>query len=114
MNKKRTIYMSGTLMKLAEKTLGGGFSRRLNAIVERYQMLIDLELIPDFSDAEFNILGEILKNMPIDARKVRGLHLDVLDVESGTVRERQILSQKIETLTVGQRLALIEKVLGQE
>ena len=49
----------------------------------------------------------------IDARKIRGLHLDPLDAASGTPEERKDLAAKIEPLTAGQRIVLIEKVEGQ-
>ncbi|MGN8833269.1 hypothetical protein ACTNDZ_12095 [Selenomonas montiformis] len=45
---RKTIYMSATLARLAEKTRGdsrrtSGFSRRLGEIVERYQIMLDID-----------------------------------------------------------------------
>lgn len=118
-NMKRTIYMSEPLERLAEETRGnsrrtGGFSRRLGEIVERYQIMLDLDtaIFPDLTDTEIAIIGEVICWAVIDRRKIRGMHLDVLDAELGTPKEKQSLADKIKKLTAGQRLLLVEK-LGQ-
>lgn len=117
---RKTIYMSEPLIKLAEKTRGdsrrtSGFSRRLGEIVERYQIMLDIDAqkLPELTDTELEIMGEIVMGSVIDARKIRGLHLDPLDAATGTPEERKQLAAKIEPLTAGQRLALVEKVEGQ-
>lgn len=117
---RKTIYMSEPLIKLAEKTRGdsrrtSGFSRRLGEIVERYQIMLDIDAqkLPELTDTELEIMGEIVMGSVIDARKIRGMHLDPLDAASGTPEERKQLAAKIEPLTAGQRLALVEKVEGQ-
>ena len=117
---RKTIYMSEPLIKLAEKTRGdsrrtSGFSRRLGEIVERYQIMLDIDAqkLPELTDTELEIMGEIVMGGVIDARKIRGLHLDPLDAASGTPEERKQLAEKIEPLTAGQRLALVEKIEGQ-
>lgn len=114
---KRTIYMSEPLERLADETRGdsrrtSGFSRRLGEIVERYQIMLDLDIgnLPDLTDTELSIMGEVLAGSIIDRRKIRGLHLDVLDAATGTPDDRKQLSAKIEGLTAGQRLAMIEKI----
>ena len=94
------------------KAVGGNFSARLDEIVERYQILLTLEEVPDFTDEEVDILSECVCGSCINCRKVRGLHLDVLDAASGTQEERDALSRKVEEMTAGQRLAVIEK-MGQ-
>lgn len=116
---KRTIYMSTPLERLAEETRGNsrrtsGFSRRLGEIVERYQIMLDLDTdtLPELTDAELAIMGEVICGSVIDRRKIRGLHLDVLDAELGSPEGKKALSEKIAALTAGQRLALVEK-LGQ-
>ena len=112
---KRTIYMSEPLERLAEETRGdsrrtSGFSRRLGEIVERYQIMIDLDTPPELTDTELSIMGEVLTGAIIDRRKIRGLHLDVLDATVGSDDDRKQLSGKIEALTAGQRLALVESL----
>jgi hypothetical protein len=112
---KRTIYMSEPLERLADETKGdsrrtSGFSRRLGEIVERYQIMIELDTPPELTEVELAIMGEVLSGAVIDRRKIRGLHLDVLDAATGTPDDRKQLSAKIERLTAGQRLALIEKI----
>ena len=117
---RKTIYMSEPLIKLAEKTRGdsrrtSGFSRRLGEIVEHYQIMLDIDAqkLPELTDSEIEIMGEVVMGSVIDARKIRGLHLDPLDAASGTLEERKQLAGKIEPLTAGQRLALVEKIEGQ-
>lgn len=117
---RKTIYMSDPLVRLAEKTRGdsrrtSGFSRRLGEIVERYQIMLDIDAqkLPELTDSEIEIMSEIVMGSVIDARKIRGMHLDPLDAASGTPEERKQLAEKIEPLTAGQRLALVEKIEGQ-
>ena len=114
MAKTKQVYMNPALAGLEAdvKETGASFSARLGEIVERYQTLLDLEKLPDFSEAETAILSECIFGSAIDRRKVRGLHLDVLDAASGTQEERDALSRKVEEMTAGQRIKLIE-MLGQ-
>ena len=114
---KRTIYMSEPLERLADETRGdsrrtSGFSRRLGEIVERYQIMLDLDMdsLPTLTETELAIVGEVLSGAVIDRRKIRGMHLDVLDAATGTPDDRKKLSKKIEGLTAGQRLALVESL----
>ncbi len=110
----KTISMGEAIEALSDKMKqeGGNFSARLDEIVERYSILLDLEVLPDFSPEELTILGEVICGSVIDRRKVRGLHLDVLDAASGAQEARDALSAKVEEMTAGQRLKLIE-TLGQ-
>ena len=114
MAKNKQIYMNPALAVLEAdaKETGASFSARLGEIVERYGILLDLEELPEFSEEETAILSECICGSAIDRRKVRGLHLDVLDAASGTQEERDAVSRKVEEMTVGQRLKLIE-TLGQ-
>lgn len=112
---KRTIYMSEPLEQLADETRGdsrrtSGFSRRLGEIVERYQSMLDLDTPPELTETELAIMGEVLCGAVIDRRKIRGLHLDVLDATTGSDDDRKQLSKKIEEMTAGQRLTLIESL----
>jgi len=114
MAKNKQIYMSPALTELEAdvKETGASFSARLGEIVERYQILLYLEELPEFSEDEMTILSEVIYGAAIDRRKVRGLHLDVLDAATGTIAEREELSRKVEEMGAGARLALIER-LGQ-
>ena len=107
---KKMISLGASTEALAEKMRQerGNFSGRLDEIVERYNILLDLEALPDFSEEEVAILAETIGGSAVDRRRVRGLHLDIIDAATGTSQERDVLSAKIETLTAGQRLKLIE------
>ena len=114
MAKTKQVYMNPALAGLESKMKESGesFSARLGEIVERYGILLSLEEVPTFSEEETAILSECICGAAIDRRKIRGLHLDALDVASGTPETRRSVSEKIEKMTAGQRLALIER-LGQ-
>lgn len=114
MAKTKQVYMNPALAGLEAdvKETGASFSARLGEIVERYGILIDLEEVPGFSEADTEILSECICGAAIDRRKIRGLHLDVLDAAAGTAEERTALSAKIAEMGAGARLALIEK-MGQ-
>ena len=114
MAKTKQIYMNESLtgLEIDVKERGGSFSARLGEIVDRYGILLFLEEVPDFTDEEVYILSECVCGSYINCRKVRGLHLDVLDAATGTAEEREELSRKVAEMGAGQRLALIER-LGQ-
>ena len=72
MNKRRSIYLGEPLMQLAEEIVeskSGGFSRKLCEIVERYQLIIDLEVLPDFTSDEIDILRGIIIGEYINIKK---------------------------------------------
>ena len=73
---------------------------------------LESEKLPELAGIELEILREVIAGATIDARKIRGLHLDPLDATLGTPDERKALANKIEPLTAAQRLALIERVEG--
>lgn len=114
MAKTKQVYMNPALAGLEAETKerGESFSARLGEVVERYGILLDLEELLEFSEEETEILSECICGATIDRRKIRGLHLDVLDAASGTQEERDALSRKVEEMTAGQRIKLIE-MLGQ-
>ena len=109
---RKNVYMNESLEQLEEELKGTEttFSSRLGEIVGRYQILLELEEVPKLTPIEQDIMNEVIWGSVIDRRKVRGLHLDVLDVEIGTTQEREALSKHITTCTIGQRLKLIEQV----
>lgn len=109
---RKNIYMNPPLQRLLEKTEQRGFSAALGNIIERYEILLELSELPAFSDEEINILSESICGSIVDRRKIRGLHLDVLDCV-GDENIKFDLSKKIEKMEIGAKLALIEK-LGQQ
>lgn len=109
---RKNIYMNDALEQLEEtvKASETNFSARLGEIVARYQILLELEPLEELTPTEQDIMNEVIWGAVIDRRKVRGLHLDVLDTAIGTPDERNLLSKKIEEYTIGQRLKLIEQI----
>lgn len=114
---RRNIWMNPPLERLAEVCgegtgRAGRFSAKLGEAIERYQIILDLTTLPAFSDDEISVLSETICGSVIDARKIRGMHLDVLDCASGTPELRQELSKRVEAMAPAERLVLVEK-MGQ-
>lgn len=109
---RKNVYMNEALEHLEEELKGTetNFSSRLGEIVGRYQILLELEELPKLTPIEQDIMNNVIWGNIIDRRKVRGLHLDILDAELGTPHEREALSTRIAECTIGQRLKLIEQV----
>ena len=113
----KTIYLNEPLEQLAEKTKGdsprsGRFSSRLGEIVERYDIIMELTKLPALSESEINIMEEVICGSVIDRRKIRGLHLDVLDAATGTSDSRQKMSEKVSEMSPTERIKMIEFILG--
>lgn len=109
----KTIYMNEPLEKLETTTKKRGipFSSRLGEIVDRYGIIMSLEKIPDFTEIEMSILSEVICGSMIDRRKIRGLHLDVLDATLGSPSEKEKLYEKVSQMTPGQLLKVIEQLI---
>jgi hypothetical protein len=110
---KKMIYTGDALDRLAEETKGknrrtSNFSPRLEEIVERWYVMKDLYIPPEFSDVEVGILSEVICGSTIDRRKIRGLQLDILDSVVGNEKERLLLSKKIEAMSPADRIMLCE------
>lgn len=103
--------MGVQLAALAGDLVGGGnFSRRLNEIVERYTLILNMTTLPDFSDREMVALGELLINAELSRSKIKGLALDVEDLgnEFLSPEERQTLADKVRALTPAQIIKILE------
>lgn len=112
---RRTLYMNGPLIELAEEiknneSAGWSFSGRLGTIVERYKIIMELETIA-FTNEELAIASEAVCGSVINARKIRGLHLDMLDLTTSD-EMRKKLHDKVKAMTPAQRMLLVER-MGQ-
>lgn len=111
---KKTIYMNDPLYRLNEQTDGGGFSRRLGEIVERYDIIMKLTPEPPkFSQEEMHILGEVLAGVKISAGFIYSLGLDVLDSVLETPEIREALAKKIDAMTAAEKVKMSE-ILNHE
>lgn len=111
-SKRRNIYMGAQLAALAGDLVGGNFSRRLNEIVERYTLILNMTTLPDFSDREKVALGEVLLNAELTRSKIKGLSLDIEDLGNEFLNneERHALATKIEPLTPAQIIKILESL----
>lgn len=114
---KKTIYMNPPLERLADKTKGdsrrtSGFSAALGEIVGRYDIIMELTPLPDFSDAEIEVLSEIVCGSVVDKAMIRCMHLSALDCASGTPELRQAVADNLSNMSAAERMAVINH-LGQ-
>lgn len=109
---KKTIYMNDPLYRLNEQTDGGGFSRRLGGIVERYDIIMKLTPEPPkFSQEEMHILGEVLAGAKISAGFVYSMGFEVQDSVLETPEIREALAKKIDGMTAAEKVKMIEMYL---
>lgn len=109
---KKTIYMNDPLYKLNEQTPGGGFSRRLGEIVERYDIIMKLTPEPpEFSREEMHVLGEVLAGAKISTGLIYSLGFEVLDSVLETPEIRESLAKKIDAMTAAEKIKMIETYL---
>ena len=122
--RKKTIWLNPPLDKVIKeieekaalegKGIGkkagrsGGFSQRLGDIAARYDAIMSLTPVPEVTDEEFAIIGEVICGSVIDSFFVRLMHEAVLDC-AGSKEELEALSQKVATWTPAERVAFIEK-----
>lgn len=109
---RKQIWLNPPLERLAEQATGKGrdgtFSRRLGDIVERYEVIMKLTSVPELTDTEKMILGEVICGSVINPTTIRHMSESILDCATGTNDERQKFSKTIADLTPAERIALIE------
>lgn len=96
---------------LATLPEGESLSRRMATIAERYAIICDDH--PTMTDAEREILGRTLKGHRVDHYFVRFFADEVRKAGGGSDQEREALAQRLESLSTGERIALIEDVERQ-
>jgi hypothetical protein len=109
---RKQIWMNPPLERLAEQATGKGrdgtFSHRLGNIVERYEVIMKLTIVPELTNIEKMILGEVVRGSIINPTTTRHMGESVMDCASGTNEERKALHDKIIKLSPSERIALIE------
>lgn len=112
---KKTVYMNDPLIRLSEQTPGGGFSRRLGEIVERYDIIMRLTPEPpEFTPAEMHVLGEVLAGAKISTALIYSLGFEVQDSVLETPEIREALAKKIDGMTAAEKIKMIEGQLQPE
>ena len=108
---RKNIYMNPPLNQLLEETKPGKFSQKLGDVVERYNIIMKLTDLPEFTEDEIMILSEVVCGSMVSPAMIRGMHLNVMDA-IGDKDIKKNLADKIELLSPAQRIKLIES-LGQ-
>jgi len=111
---RKQIWLNPPLERLAEQCTGKGrdgtFSRRLGDIVERYEVLMKLTMVQELSDTEKMIIGEVICGSVITPTTIRHMSESIMDCATGTKEERTVLSKAIKTLSMTERMAVIESL----
>jgi len=113
--KNKTIWMNPPLKRL-HKELGeakgreGKFSRRLGDIVERYGVIMSLTRVPDMTNTEKMILGEVVCGSVLSPTTIKYMDESVIDAATGTDTEPAALSKKIASWSPAERIAAIESL----
>ena len=108
---RKIIYMNPPLDQLLEETKPGKFSQRIGDVVERYNAIMKLTDLPEFTDDETMILSEVICGSAITPTMIRSMHWSVMDAQGGK-NVKKALADKIEQLSPAARIKLIES-LGQ-
>lgn len=108
---RKNIYMNPPLDQLLEETKPGKFSQRIGDVVERYNVIMKLTDLPEFTDEETMILSEVICGSTITSTMIRSMHWSIMDAQ-GSEDTKRNLADKIEFLSPAQRIKLIES-LGQ-
>ena len=111
---RKQIWLNPPLERLAEQCTGKGrdgtFSRRLGDIVERYEVLMKLATVQELSDTEKMIIGEVVCGSVISPTTIRHMPESIMDCVTGTKEERIELSRAVKTLSMTERMSLIESL----
>ncbi|MDT2262329.1 hypothetical protein P7H06_26525 [Paenibacillus larvae] len=112
---RKQIWMNPPLEKLAEKCgkangREGKFSARLGDVVERFDILMKLTPVPELSDIEKMILGEVVCGSVLSTVAVKYMPESIMDAATGTAEERMTLRDKVITWSAAERIAAIESL----
>lgn len=103
---KKSLYLTGRLWDVYnDTTRPQSFSKRVEQMVNRYQLILDETDVFTPTPEEAAIIGEAVQGSYIDRLYLRYFHDEIADVEQDSAKE---LAKKIEPLTIAQRLKLIE------
>lgn len=116
---KKTIWLNPPLMNLLgeledasnpKDRRSGKFSRCLGDIVERYDVIMKLTPVPDLTDDEKMIIGEVFCGSVISPLTINRIDESIMYCATGTEAERQALAKKVASWSVAERMAVIESL----
>lgn len=110
-NKRTSIYIQDELAKEEQiaKEKSVSFSQRINDIAVRYNILLQLETLPEFNDSELQALKNIFSKDNITPLKIKYLDDEVLFLELQDEKLKIELIEKIKNLNYIQRMKLLEE-----
>lgn len=109
-DQKKSIYLTKDLKKIYDecksRKRNRTFSGRMADIAERYNALIGLAEIPEITEEEKMILGDVVIGY-VDKIKIKNLPEYIIDTDIYGCKE---LAEKVSKLDYLQRMALIERL----
>lgn len=111
-SKRQSIYLSPLLREVYNEAeeRETGFSRLLTEYVERYKTMVRLVKLPELTDHEKMILGEVVSGSMVTPEMLVAMGWSINDAESGTPEEKEALIQKVKTLRPAERMALVDMI----
>lgn len=106
MARRRSIYLGDPLVKVIEERNPESLSRFINAMVDRYGVLVR-ELEPHFTPEEWELLSNALEGFN---SKLRYMGVDVEEFLDDEELINPELVAKINALTDGQKIAVLDKL----
>lgn len=111
-SKRQSIYLSPLLREVYNEAeeRETGFSRLLTEYVERYKTMVRMVKLPELTDHEKMILGEVVSGSMVTPEMLVAMGWSINDAESGTPEEKEALIQKVKTLRPAERMALVDMI----
>lgn len=109
-SKKMTVVQTPEMLeaKAAAAERGLSLGKYLTDIANRYNSMVRMVRLPDFTPVEKQILAELVMGSTADANILRAMPESIFDSVIGTIEEKEALKDKIERLAPIERMAIIE------
>lgn len=109
-SKKMTVVQTPEMLeaKAAAAERGLSIGKYLTDIANRYNSMVRMVRLPDFTPVEKQILAELVMGGTADANILRAMPESIFDSVIGTIEEKEALKDKIERLAPIERMAIIE------
>lgn len=110
--KKTSIYLNPILTEAKDLATERGLSlsRLLGDVFERYQGMLRMVRVPDFTQAEKEILSEVIMGSYVGPDMLRAMPDSIFDAAMGSTAEKEALKAKLQALQPIERMAVVEAV----
>lgn len=108
--KKTSIYLNPILSEAKDLAAERGLSlsRLLGDVFERYQGMIRMVRLPNFTQTEKEILSEVILGSYVSPDMLRAMPDSIFDAATGSVAEKEALKAKLLALQPIERMAVVD------